>query len=166
MPVFAHGVPEPIHAKDTVTVNGRTWAQPDLFIKATSTEEIEAVCPRGVCEGDLRGYDLTGWTWASVEDVNALFNYYIGSDALGPGPSTYSEPEGSPWVDAFFADGWRLTFQPIWYTYAVVGHYYDGEAGIGRDSASFALVDYASTAIASGDVPISVVGGGWFYRAE
>lgn len=28
--------------------------------------------------GVLNGYNMTGWTWASVEDMNALLNKYGG----------------------------------------------------------------------------------------
>ena len=28
---------------------------------------------------------MSGWTWASVDDINALFNYYVGVDVFrGP----------------------------------------------------------------------------------
>jgi hypothetical protein len=89
--------------QDIITVNGNEWLQPALF-NNLSWNDINAVCPEGVCAGMLSGYDMTGWTWASVDDVNALFNHYIGSDVLGPGPDDY-EAEG-PWAAAFFADGW------------------------------------------------------------
>ena len=50
---------------------------------------------------------MIGWTWASLDDVNALFNHYIGRDELGPGPDFYGDDFDSEWATAFFNDGWR-----------------------------------------------------------
>jgi len=50
---------------------------------------------------------MTGWIWASVEDLNALFNHYLGAEVLGPGPDHYIENPDSEWAPAFFDDGWR-----------------------------------------------------------
>jgi len=94
--------------QDIIKVDGKEWLQPDLFTNL-SWNDINAVCSAdtGVCSGELNGYDMNGWTWASVDDVNALFNHYIGSDVLGPGPDDYeAEGPGSPWAAAFYADGW------------------------------------------------------------
>jgi hypothetical protein len=100
--------PGVITAANTVTVQGRVWAQPDLFLNL-SWDTINAVCPGGVCGNGaiLNGWDVSGWTWASVDDLNALFNFYIGIDVLGPGLDCYGEGHDNPWVDAFFDDGWR-----------------------------------------------------------
>jgi hypothetical protein len=92
-------------AGDIVSANGKEWLQPDLFGGLT-WDEINAVCPEGKCAGVLKGFDITGWTWASVDDVNALFNYYIGKRKLGPGGSRYEEAD-SVWAPAFFNTGWR-----------------------------------------------------------
>ncbi|MFT4518474.1 MAG: hypothetical protein ACI9JM_000855 [Halioglobus sp.] len=94
---------------DIVTANGEEWIQPDLFRNLT-WDEISAACPAGVCSGALSEYDMDGWTWASIDDVNALFNFYIGSNLLGMGPDTYSDVNTSGWATAFFNDGWRPTF--------------------------------------------------------
>jgi hypothetical protein len=97
--------------RDTVAVPGREWLQVDLFLNL-SWNDIIAVCPvaaGGVCTngGVLNGYNMTGWTWASVDDVNALFNHYIGSEELGPGPDEYETGIGNTtWATAFFND-WR-----------------------------------------------------------
>jgi hypothetical protein len=50
---------------DTVTADGKEWAQVDLFLNL-SWYDINAVCPEGVCSdgGMLNGYDMTGWLWA------------------------------------------------------------------------------------------------------
>ena len=102
---------------DTVFVDGKEWAQVDLF-NGLSWNQINAVCPGGVCgAGTLNGYNMLGWTWASTDMVNALFNHYIGSAQLGPGPDSYNaypqppfyEPVDASFGPAFFADGWRPT---------------------------------------------------------
>lgn len=99
MPVFRPVI------SDVVSVAGKEWAQVDLFTNLT-WYHMNTVCPEGLCAGILNGYDMTGWTWASIEDINTLFNYYIGSDVLGPGPEIYSEVDAE-WTPAFFGDGWR-----------------------------------------------------------
>ena len=104
MPIFGN---EPRTITDTIIVDGNEWAQIDLF-KDLTWDEINSVCPEGKCRdsGLLNFYDMTGWTWASVDEVNALLNQYMGSEELGPGPESFSEIN-SKWAPAFFNDGWR-----------------------------------------------------------
>jgi hypothetical protein len=97
---------------DMIAVDGKQWYQPYLFTEL-SWAEINAVCPAGECAGVLNGYDMTGWTWASIKDVNALFNYYIGSEVLGPGPDEFFEIYTSAWATAFFRDGWQPTYREL-----------------------------------------------------
>ena len=93
---------------DIVTVNGREWAQVDLF-EGLGWNDINAVCPGGVCgNGTLNGFDVAGWSWATSSDLNTLFNHYIGFAALGPGPDEHRD-DPDTFADLFFADGWRLT---------------------------------------------------------
>ena len=94
---------------DIVVVDGNEWAQTDLF-RNLKWNSIEQACPAGVCSGALNGYDVEGWIWASIEDLNGLFNHYIELPALGPGPDTYDDLNTSTWAPAFFADGWRPTY--------------------------------------------------------
>lgn len=98
-----------VFAQDTLTVDGTEWAQVDVFTGLTWLE-VNAVCPSGLCieGGTLNGFDVTGLRWASADQVNALFNYYIGSTVLGPGPDLYTEIS-PPWIDDFYNDGWRPT---------------------------------------------------------
>jgi hypothetical protein len=94
--------------QDIITVNGNEWLQPALFTNL-SWNDINAVCPEGVCAGVLNGINMNGWTWASVKDMNDLFNYYIGSELLGPGPAESGltdELESN-----MFRDGWAHTFE-------------------------------------------------------
>jgi hypothetical protein len=55
----------------------KVWLQPADFIGYTY-DQINAMCPAGKCSGTLPGstFDLTGYTWASFSDVEALFNRY------------------------------------------------------------------------------------------
>jgi hypothetical protein len=107
---------------DIVKVNGREWAQPDLFT-SLSWGEINQLCPiaeGGVCkkavyeEDRLKGYDMEGWTWASIADVNGLFNYFLadngvtGEDLLS-GIDYYVGYDYGGWGAAFFAAGFRGT---------------------------------------------------------
>lgn len=103
MPVFKQ-------RKDIVIVDDKQWLQPSLFLNL-SWNAINAVCPEGVCAGVLNGYDVTGWLWASVDEVNALFNYYIGAEILVPGPSSpyLGDAPNLTWASDFYSDGWRLT---------------------------------------------------------
>jgi len=101
-----------VPAGDIIPVNGKEWLQPDLFSGLT-WDEINAVCPHpdGVCNGLLAGRNMTGWTWASIDDVLVLLHYYIGRPVLGffmNDTSEFSEPD-SAWAPAFFNTGWRPT---------------------------------------------------------
>jgi hypothetical protein len=90
---------------DVVLVNGQTWAQVDLF-RTLSWNDMNQVCPAGVCRsGQLNGYDMADWRWASESDMQALFTHYIGAPIAG-----FSvEKAYSTWAPAFFEDGWRST---------------------------------------------------------
>ncbi|MEM9255333.1 MAG: hypothetical protein AAGA91_07790 [Pseudomonadota bacterium] len=86
----------PIGSDDIVVVDGREWAQVDLFTNL-SWFSMNQVCPGGSCgDGALNGYEMTGWRWSSLEETNALFNYYLteqgysGEDLLGPGADSFS----------------------------------------------------------------------------
>lgn len=73
-----------ITAAETVTVQGREWAQPSIF-QGVGWGEIDAVCPGGDCvvNGVLNGFDVTGWTWAGSFDVLGLFSTYDRATELG-----------------------------------------------------------------------------------
>jgi hypothetical protein len=93
---------------DTISVDGKEWAQVDLLV-GLFEDDMSAVCPVGFCGiGKLNGFDMQGWTRASVEDMYGLFNYYIGADILGSAQSGYADAN-TPWAPTFFSDGWRPT---------------------------------------------------------
>lgn len=107
---------------DTLFVDGREWAQPDLFY-GLRWSQIDAVCSGGPCADgallthrfdpglgpDGLGYDMTGWNWAGTREVNSLLEYYIGADVL-PDHWFYQYLEDEPsWLDDLYEDGWRHT---------------------------------------------------------
>lgn len=165
MPVFIEvGLP----ITDTVTVDGKEWAQVNIFENLVTWNDINEVCSSGPCDGILAGYDMSDWHWASVDEMNQLFNFYIGSNELGPGPDTYFEL-GSTWGPAFFSDGWIPTSGD--------GALLDGIGGITRSCADAtncyiaSLTDYhisaediARTAGTTPKSQMNVNVGAWFYR--
>jgi hypothetical protein len=154
-PISAHAAP--------VTIDGRQWLQPVGFV-SISWNQINVVCPAGTCIGSLGGQDLTGWRWASVDDVNALFNGFIGSDVLGPGPGRISEL-GSSWAPAFLE-----LFMPT----ATGGDNRQVNAwtasSLGTDGRWTQLVDFTSSAdrawtdLTRGKDRFAADVGAWFYR--
>lgn len=86
----------PMAITDTVTVGGTEWAQVNLF-HDLSWNEVEAVCPGGVCASGsaLGGWDLTGWTWASASAVGDLF--HVLTDGAHPGGVAEVREAGSAW---------------------------------------------------------------------
>lgn len=135
--------PGAITAANTVTVQGRQWAQPDLFLNL-SWDTINAVCPGGACGSDaiLNGWDVSGWTWASTEDLNNLFNYYSVNSSdpipnlLGPGPSSANSESTVPYSygQLFYLDGWRATSSIFFESRETMGRTADSPdyfAGIG-----------------------------------
>lgn len=88
--------------QDTVIVNGREWAQVSLFW-GVSYAEIEAVCPGGICanSGSLRGYNMTGWHWATDAEVAEMVAHYFGRVPSVTSPTTVEE------CTVFTAD-WRF----------------------------------------------------------
>ncbi|MFC1579071.1 hypothetical protein ACFL3Y_01635 [Pseudomonadota bacterium] len=176
-----------------ITVDGKQWYQPYLFT-GLSWEDIDAICPDGICKGMLKGYDLTGWSWASVKDMNDLFNYYIGSDQLGPGPDHanliyFTESAHVPPNQPFpiqirdepiplIGDGWYLT-RTLGYGYvsSIIGGWTKDALNKNPDLAFAAswsrVVDFYFQELVStnkktdkvdGQVFPNFVGGAWFYR--
>lgn len=104
----------PIPETQRVTVNGVTWAQPNLF--GGTWGEFNAQCPDGPCASGslLESWDMTGWTWGGPEDVAALLNYYLanagvaGSDLLDPANLNDSfvtvQAAPAPWITAIAKD--------------------------------------------------------------
>jgi len=80
MPVFRQIEPDMITKEGrSVVVDGIEWLQPVDFVNY-SCPEIGMACPNRVCSGTLPGntIDLTGYRWASSDEVYQLFNVYDG----------------------------------------------------------------------------------------
>lgn len=61
----------------TVVVGDKEWAQVNLFTNL-AWDNLNAVCPSGVCgTSTLNGWDMNGWTWASVADIADLFRAFL-----------------------------------------------------------------------------------------
>lgn len=102
-----------IPSTDTITIDGKVWAQPDLF-NNLSWSELYAACQSGTCESGtlLNGYAMDGWTWAAIPDVLSLFTYFIGPGKIqlnGWPEDFYYFEYGSVWGPAFYSAGFRAT---------------------------------------------------------
>jgi hypothetical protein len=167
MPIFAEsGLP----ITDTVTANGKEWAQVELFYNL-SWDEIDAVCASNPCvEGSvLNGYNMTGWTWASNSDFVDLLNSYginppLVTPANGGSIAYTTAPQG--WGVQFFAAWNAITDNGIceqvlegWLSDTYLTSKYAG--GVGKQcpfSAEF--LDTVQLA----PIEFSPTGGAWFYR--
>ena len=155
MPVFER-------QPDIVTIGGKQWYQPDLFAEL-SWLAISAACPGGPCSGMLNGQDMSGWTWESVDGVNALFNDVIGFEALdGPGFHVQLDSTWAPLLLGHFrsdftgADdvviGWTRNLDGV-----------DGRLGQVIDSPS-GNEDIAATALTVNWSTSGAAIGAWFSR--
>ena len=79
---------------DVVVVGNQEWAQVSLFTN-NSWNAINTQCPAGVCghTSSVNEWDLDGWTWASIDAVQGLFNAFSGS--TGTAPTTFFEKAGA-----------------------------------------------------------------------
>jgi hypothetical protein len=84
---------------DTVVFGDKEWAQVNLF-NSLSWNDISTVCPGGPCAegGTLNGWDMSGWTWATIDDLVALFQ----ATTPHPGGITLVTEIDSAWAPAYF----------------------------------------------------------------
>jgi hypothetical protein len=156
---------------NTVTVGEKTWAQVTLFANL-SWNDIDAACPEmdsGKClDGTtLNGWDMTGWTWASIFDVGALF----ASTTPHPGGiASYSEIN-STWAPEFFELGFEPTLSSS-ITVNIVGltsttlEGGSGSAYVGRLLwGIFGFDDAVETTASVGKTLTASARGGWFYQS-
>jgi hypothetical protein len=151
-------------------VNGKVWAQVNLFANLT-VSQINTVCPNGTCVigGELNGYDMTGWVWATAVDIHALFNFYGVNPPLSITNNYVSGSYNSIWATDFSNGGWHPTesVPESWLLRgwlvsvsapqeAVIAAMIDNRSGYGNDLA------YTQT---SGGGAYSYVGA-WFYRSQ
>lgn len=162
-----------------VTVGSTEWLQPLDFLGYT-WNDINSVCnsTTGVCSGSLGGNDLTGWTWARVDDVNALFNYYIPGGTLGPGPDLATGGPFSDWLTPMLDDGFLVTgtgndsiqyeliqgsvrtsydSQKAYYAFMAVSNSIGGGFFDNAD---------AYTSLTHDKTYVDTIGGGWFVRGD
>lgn len=97
---------------DTIVVGDKEWAQPSLFTDVTG-EQVAARCADGPCNPNtsLFGWSLFGWHWATVDDVNALFNSYLTVGTLGPGPDSLEFDNDTDHVLHVFNAGFQPTLE-------------------------------------------------------
>ena len=163
---------------DIVIAGGKEWAQPDLFLSLT-WNEINVVCPSlsgGICNGGtLNGYDMSGWTWASVDDVNALFNVFLiaggvsGSDLLS-GPDSYLQA-GSAWAPALFDQGFRPIvgdefIRSMWGWTSTPYSTHSARIGSFSDLANPEYNDNIGTNSVTGIDEVGIYDGAYFYRTD
>lgn len=171
------------NAAPIVTVEGRDWLQPLDFV-TLSWVDINSKCDAttGTCTGILGTTDVTGYTWASVDDVNTLFNFIVGNSAMGPGPD-YAFYEYQTILPLFTAAGFLTTSvssqhkQLTGFTRTIENFPYvnPDEAFIGRVSSdcNFSCVDGMQTPDRDGTDTTSTLSldetfgvGGWFFRDD
>lgn len=133
---------------DTVIVGSQEWAQVDLFTNV-SWNTFNTQCPGGVClaESSTNGYDLAGWTWASIDTVQSLFNSFTEQPTEAPGVFVQLNSSWAPIILSLFKptyalspfsdilDGWSSTASNSDYSYiASVTDYKSAAAAVNSDS--------------------------------
>lgn len=106
-PLFSSAPP----ITDVVKIGNRVWAQADLFLDL-SWADISEVCPlpKGICDGQLNSYDVSGWVWASIDDVFGLL-VSLGHPTLTYPPTFVYGEISSDWAPAFYDTGFRQTLE-------------------------------------------------------
>ncbi len=153
-----------------VIKDGKEWLQPVDFVNL-SWNDVALVCDpdTGLCDGELNSIDVTGYTWASVDDVNGLFNTYGVTPPL-TSPTQYKEV-GSSWAPLAFGDfeptytmpdsmdyiwGWTRILLPQHYAYSpTISDYFNDSS---EDIVNTAELTYAY-------VP-NLALGAWLYRTH
>jgi len=100
--ILLHAIPS---QAASVIKDGKEWLQPADFVNIT-WDQIDALCPISSareCTGLLGGIDITGFTFASIAEVNALMATYgvPQPDLCG---SEAARVIDSVWATAAFAD--------------------------------------------------------------
>jgi hypothetical protein len=154
---------------ETVTVGAKEWMKPIDTVN-NSWFDIANVCDEitGACTGNLGTVDLTGWTWASIEDVAAMFA------ELTPHPGDIDGQvfeQDSAWAPAFLS-----MFGSTWSDYG-----YSLVRGITRTTSPYASDSYLAGEVddapegefdeayttSTGDKSLAFNEvGGWFYASN
>lgn len=116
------------------------------------------------------------WQWASLDDINALFNYYLsnagvtGDDLLGLGPDIYIEngatsPYAAPWMVAMKFDGWWVAqTDPRYFDRRLLGGVLSTE---NPAYLAIAALEFSNSIFETHSIPnrsINPISSGWFYR--
>ena len=149
---------------ELVSVNGKDWAQPDLFANL-SWDEVNDICPLGRCGGELNGWDVSGWNWATAEDLAVLFNAYQASPPVGITPGVY--PVNSSLLGDMIGDGWRQNYSDSG-TFEVIGITGLMQGPEPNRAAAILISQVTSAAFVATDgisiVPSETQAGAWLYR--
>ncbi len=99
-----------------VIKDGKEWLQPADFLNL-SWDDVALVCDpgTGLCDGELNSIDVTGYTWASVDDVNGLFNTYGVTPPLSGDDAVWQA--NSSWAPSFlnqFHPVIHLEYRSVW----------------------------------------------------
>lgn len=152
-----------------VDSQGRTWRQV-VGTTGHTWDQVGSICPTdgSTCSGSLGGLDMTGWTWASQQDVLGLFSEF--APEIVPGGSV-----GGP---AYTLAGLGFTgvFIPTSEFYTVVGGFFSISGWTRTASDGLAIVPGVSASYNPHDGAFSVLGtaptdsasqyrGVWLYRA-
>jgi hypothetical protein len=80
-------------------IEGKEWYQPN-DIRGESWDAIALICPTNgiACAGQLGLIDVTGWIWASAEEVGDMFS----SISPHPGGVGQYQERDSSWGSTFF----------------------------------------------------------------
>jgi hypothetical protein len=82
---------------DTATIGNKDWAHVNLFSNL-SWNQLNTQCPAGVCgsSSTLNGWDMDGWSWASIDEIKTLFQTITGQIS-GITGTYYLAEVGSSW---------------------------------------------------------------------
>lgn len=151
--------------------HGKEWLQVERFLN-TTWNQIAAVCPTDgatPCAGVVAGTDVTGWVWASQDQVRTLYSLWVPEILSVP---TLSGPEYMA-VALFFMDSIR----PTWEFYTTFGGYlytagwtstmHDSGRAVVTEVSSEYPVFHGYWSVAASAVPTfsSPMVGAWFWRS-
>jgi hypothetical protein len=164
----------------------REWAQVDLFAGLT-WNQINAECSP-VCAGavDLNGYDMSGWAWATNEEIAAVWDNIIEHVNVVETPvcAQNAAQTGDAWTSGTAAWEFLLNDFGFTQTYATPsGSFISGIVGFTSDSVEILGLEFGYSVIVSNTLSgaaqepctvsranriekTSVTDGAWFYRSQ